>query len=66
MNKQEFKSRWESNETDGEITFDDIAVCAKEWGISSSPLTMQINKMRYKVLKAADVIDAESYNFVDL
>lgn len=65
MNKQEFKKRWESNENGGGITFDDIANCAKEWGIASHPRTMQIDKVRYKVLSAADVIDAESYNCAD-
>lgn len=65
MEKQEFKRRWESNENGGGITFDDIANCAKEWGISAHPRTMQIDKIQYRVLKAADVIDAESYNYVD-
>ena len=63
MGKQEFKKRWESNENGGGISFDDIAECAIAWGISSHPRTMQIDKVRYKVLNAADVIDAESYNY---
>jgi len=61
MEKQEFKKRWESNVNGGGITYDDIADCAKKWGISSHPRTMQIDKMTYQVLKAADVIDSESY-----
>jgi hypothetical protein len=65
MDKQEFKRRWESNENGGGITFDDIAECAIEWGISSRPRTMQMDKVQYKVLQAADVIDAESYNYED-
>jgi hypothetical protein len=66
MDKQEFKARWESNENGGGITFGDIAECAIEWGISSRPRTMQMDKVQYKVLKSADVIDAESYNYVDV
>jgi hypothetical protein len=66
MKKEEFKARWESNENGGGITFDDIADCAKEWGIAAYPRTMQIDKVRYKVLSAANVIDAESYNYVDV
>ena len=62
MDKQEFKKRWESSENGGGITFDDIANCAEEWGVLSYPRTMQIDKVRYRVLSAADVIDAESYN----
>jgi hypothetical protein len=65
MNKQEFKARWESNENGGGITFADIAKCAIAWGISSRPYTMQMDKVEYKVLNAAGVIDAESYNYVE-
>ena len=62
MDKQEFKKRWESNENGGGITFDDIANCAKEWGISPHPRTMQIDKVCDKVLNAAGVIDADPCN----
>lgn len=61
MNKQQFKEKWESNESGGGITFDDIASCAKEWGVSSSPRTQQIDRARYRVLKAAGTDDAEDY-----
>ena len=61
MEKQEFKARWESNENGGGITFDDIADCAKKWGIASSPKTMRIDFVRWRVLKAADTNDADEY-----
>jgi hypothetical protein len=61
MTKQEFKQRWESNEDGGGITFDDIAECAKAWGLASKPRIMQISHVRYMVLKAANTNDAEEF-----
>lgn len=60
--KEDFKRLWEANEHGSGITFDDIAECARAWGISSSPRTRPIDEIRYKVLKAAQVNDAEEYN----
>jgi hypothetical protein len=62
MTKQEFKARWESNDEGGGINFDDIAECAKAWGLFRTPRIARIGAVRYQVLKAADVEDAESYN----
>ena len=61
MTKEEFKARWESNDEGGGICFDDIADCAKAWGLFSTPKTAHINVVRYRVLKAANTVDAESY-----
>lgn len=61
MTRDEFKKRWESNESGGGITFDDIADAAIAWGISSSPKAMPIFKVRYLVLAAAGTNDAEEY-----
>lgn len=61
MEKYEFKRRWESDETGGGITFDDIAECAKEWGIAAKPRIRPIDQIRYLVLKAAGVNDAEEF-----
>lgn len=60
--KEDFKRLWEANEHGSGITFDDIAECARAWGISSSPRTRPIDEIRYKVLIAAQVNDAEEYN----
>jgi hypothetical protein len=60
MTKQEFKKRWEANPEGGGITIGDIIECAKAWGILSSP-TQQREDMWYRVLKAAEVVDAEEY-----
>lgn len=60
MTKEEFRTEWEKD--DCRITFDDIAECAKIWGISERPRSCDINLIRYKVLKAAGCSDAEEYN----
>ncbi len=57
MTKQEFKKRWESNDEGGGITFEDIADCAKEWGISRTPRISPILEIKDMVLKEAGVIN---------
>ena len=61
MTKIEFKKRWESDGDGGGITFDDIADCAKEWGICGVPRIVEINEITHLVLKAANTNDAEDY-----
>jgi hypothetical protein len=61
MTKDEFKQRWESNDNGGGITFDDIADCAKSWGLFRTPKTCRIDVVRYRVLKEANTVDAEEY-----
>ena len=61
MTKDEFKQRWESNDDGGGLTFDDIADCAKAWGLFRTPKTARIDMVRYRVLVAAGVADAEEY-----
>lgn len=62
MTKTEFKSRWESNETGGGITWNDIAECAKAWGLFYNPRIADMYKVRLAVLKAAKTNDWEEYN----
>lgn len=63
MTKDEFKQRWESDDNGGGgITFDDIANCAKSWGLFSTPRIHQIDRVLYAVLKAAGTNDAEEFN----
>lgn len=62
MTKEQFKQRWESGPDGGGICFDDIAECAKVWGTSQFPRTQDMFSVRYKVLKDANVVDAEDYN----
>ena len=61
MEKHEFKTRWESNDNGGGITWDDIAECAIKWGIARTPRIIQIDRVRYAVLKAAGTDDAEKF-----
>lgn len=61
MTKSQFKKRWESNSDGGGITFDDIADCARKWGISAKPKTQSIDFIRYQVLLAANVKDVEEF-----
>lgn len=54
MTKEEFKRRWESDESGGGITYDDIAKCAVEWGICLFPRTRDIFWVKRRVLEAAN------------
>lgn len=51
LTKQEFKDNWNSDKCD--ITFEDIADCAIDWGITKHPKTMPIFKVGNMVLAAA-------------
>lgn len=62
MTKDEFKTRWESDDEGGGINFDDIAACAQEWGLFATPKIHLMHEVLYAVLKAAGTIDAEAYN----
>lgn len=55
MTRRQFKTRWESGEDGGGITYDDIAECAIAWGLTSTPRTQNINRVRDMVLKAAGI-----------
>lgn len=61
MTKEEFKTRWESNDNGGGICYGDIADCAVAWGISRTPKTRRMDVIRYQVLKSAGVVDADEY-----
>lgn len=62
MTKQEFKTRWESDENGGGITFDDIANCAKAWGISQFPRCSPIHRITHLVLTAANTVDCDEWS----
>lgn len=51
--KEKFKELWESDNGGG-ITFDDIADCAKDWGICINLKISPIFKTANKVLVAAN------------
>jgi hypothetical protein len=51
--KKEFKKLWESNDNGGGITFNDIADCAKDWKLYSTPRAHHLNLVSNTVLLAA-------------
>ena len=57
MTKQEFKRRWELDETGDGITYDDIADCAVAWGLYGKPKVHPIDVVKHAVLIAAGVND---------
>lgn len=61
MTKEEFKTRWESNDAGGGINYEDIADCAVAWGISRNPKTRPMDVIRYQVLVTANAVDADEY-----
>jgi len=61
MTKEEFKTRWDGDDSGGGISYNDIADCAVAWGISRTPKTRRIDLIRYQVLVAAGTVDAEEF-----
>jgi len=57
--KEKFKELWDSDDVGGGMTFDDVADCAKDWGLYSSPRIHDVFEVRDKVIEAAgcDPID---------
>lgn len=51
--KKQFQKLWDANDSGSGITYDDIAACAKEWGLYTNPKTADIEKVKEAVLKAA-------------
>jgi len=51
MTKEEFKVRWEQ----GDVTFEEVADCAEEWGLTKKPRTMPLHVVLCLVLNAADI-----------
>jgi len=52
--KKKFKELWDSDENGGGITLGDIADCAKDWKLFSTPRIHPIRKVEAAVLKAAN------------
>lgn len=53
MTKAEFAERWDKDDTGDGITFDDIADCAKAWGLFIRPRIHPIHDVRDVVVKAS-------------
>lgn len=57
--KEEFKRLWEADDNGSGITYDDIAECAKDWGLFSNPRCHSLCDVTNAVLRAAGCEDAE-------
>lgn len=57
MKKEEFAKRWDSNEEGGGITYDDVANCAKEWGLFERPRTVNMEIVIKKVIEESGAKD---------
>lgn len=51
--KERFKELWDSGPDGGGITNDDVADCAKAWGLFRKPRCCSINMVIAAVVKAA-------------
>lgn len=60
MTRRQFKTRWESGEDGGGITYDDIAECAIAWGLTGTPRAQSLNRVRDMVLEAAGIQEVEN------
>jgi hypothetical protein len=61
MTKDEFKKLWESDDNGGGITYNEIALCAKEWGVIDNPFSADMHDVTLAVLKAANTNDWEEW-----
>lgn len=60
--KAKFKKLWESDNQGGGITFEDIADCAKDWGLYSKPKIHAMSDVLEAVVKAAGCILEPSHD----
>ena len=58
MTKEEFAARWDSDDSGGGITFDEIADCAKTWGLFGQPKSMDIDRVSKRVVESSGAKDA--------
>lgn len=61
MTKEEFRERWGGPTDPSDLTYEDVAACAVEWGVVSQPKIMRMEWVLYKVLKAAEMWNVERY-----
>jgi hypothetical protein len=54
MTRGEFRKRWESSDTGDGITFEDVAECAKAWGLYSKPKIVSMPAVLEAVLEEAN------------
>lgn len=57
MTKEEFAARWDSDDSGGGITFDEVADCAKSWGLFGQPKSMEIEHVLKRVVESSGAKD---------
>lgn len=57
MTKEEFAARWDSDDSGGGITFDEVADCAKSWGLFGQPKSMEIERVLKRVVESSGAKD---------
>lgn len=55
--KEEFAKKWDGDDNGGGITWDDIADCAKAWGVYDKPRIHDMYTVRKKVVIASGAKD---------
>lgn len=60
MTRSEFRDRWESDDEGGGITFDDVAECARAWGLYPKPRIRPMGEVLDAVLATAGVGNGSS------
>ena len=63
--KEEFKKKWDSDDEGGGITLEDIADCAKAWGLFNTPKIHPIDKVTNAVLNAAGVVEDDPEDYLE-
>lgn len=58
MTPKEFKKRWESDDPVVGITWDDVAKCAKDWGLYDKPKVHDMETVLRSVLDHAQVTES--------
>jgi hypothetical protein len=53
MTKAEFAERWDSGDDGDGVTVDDVADCAKAWGLFATPRIHHIGTVLAAVVKAS-------------
>jgi hypothetical protein len=51
--KAKFREMWDSDDNGGGITWDDVADCAKAWGLYSAPMIHPMHEVLMAVCEAA-------------
>lgn len=52
--KEQFREKWDSDEAGGGITYEDVAECAKAWGLYANPMIHSMKEVLDAVVKAAE------------